>query len=176
MNKLELFKKLGNTLINQGIKFLQIAFVVKTQQTTSNALRGILTSKGVPSNKIYFCDERYFYTTLQKVKDILKYDTTNDKKYVAETYDCDDFALTVRCSFREYYGLNSMGEGRMIEIKDAKSGKHIAWHRANVFFAEDNGILKPYLLEAQNDKIVEIKDINNIVIGNWRYVIALYDF
>ena len=152
-----------------------MAFSVKLQQTTQTAIIGILGKVGIPRNNIYFADGIYYYTTLAQIKDILKYDTVNDKKYVAEIYDCDDFSLTIRASFREYYGLNIVGEARQTELRNAQTDKHIGWHRCNIFLAEDDGMLKPFLLEPQKDTIIEIKDINKLVIGNWRYVLNSVD-
>lgn len=173
---LQIYKKLGNALINSGIGFLKSAFAVKLKQTNSVVVRDLLSSVGIKDS--YFTDGTYWYTDLQTVKDILLYDTTNDKKYVIEQYDCDDFSLTVRNSFREYYGINCMGEIREIQIWLVDTGKLFTYHRANIFLAEDEGKLKVYLLEASNDRILEItKDnINNLVIGNWKYVLGRADF
>lgn len=177
MDKLNIYKTLGNTLINQGIWFLEKAFGIQTKEVSSSQVLPLL-SQVVPTDKIYFCDQTYFYTTLEKIKDILKYDLVNDKKWVAEYFDCDDFSLTIRANFREYYGLNCVGEARMVELRNTTTNAHIGWHRANFFFAEEGGVLKTYLLEAQNDIIVEVNkdNLNKITIGNWRYIINSLDF
>lgn len=116
-----------------------------------------------------------YHITEAKKEYVLRYKEipNNERKMF-----CDDFSLTIRANYREYYGLNCVGEFRMVELRNPSTDAHIGWHRCNCFFAEDGGVIKFYLLEAQNDNIIEItKDnLGKLVIGNWRYVLDSADF
>jgi len=157
------FKKLGNTLIEKGVWFLQNAFKLKPKTTTGSYLKMLISSKTGISN-VYLADKTYYYTDLATIKNILKYDLVDEKEYESEKYDCDDYAQTIYAIFRYVFELNSMGTARQIEMVSAETGGHIGWHRANIFLAEDNGTLKLYYCEPQNDFIKEItsKEITGI--------------
>lgn len=176
MTKRNLFKKLGNDLIVRGAWFLRKAFIVKVEKTTGAYLKNLIAAKtGLPANSTYLADRTYFYTDLETVKDILKYDLVDEKKYEAEKYDCDDFAQTIYSVFRYVFEINSMGTARQIEAVDKDTGNHLFWHRANIFLAKEGSELKVFYLEPQNDYIAEITG-KDLVIGNKRYIFRSFDF
>lgn len=149
------YKKLGNTLIEKGVWFLQHAFKVKPKTTTGAYLKGLIVAKtGLTNTRL--ADRTYYYTDIDTIKDILKYDLVDEKKYEAEKYDCDDFAQTIYAIFRYVFELNSMGTARGIKMVSETTGETLGYHRANIFIAEDNGVIKLYYLEPQNDDIKEI--------------------
>ena len=176
--KRNLFKKLGNILIENGVKFLQGAFSIQPQKTTAGYLRALIASKTGIEITI-FADQDYYYTDLETVKDILKHDLADEKEYEAEKFDCDDFAQTIYAIFRYVFELNSMGTARNIEMKDATTGQNVGWHRANIFLASENGIPKIYYLEPQNDYIKEItsKEITGIPgFEGKKLILGTFDF
>lgn len=149
------FKKLGNSLIVKGVWFVKNAFNVKPQTTTGAYLKALITAR-TGLTGVRLADRTYYYIDIDTVKDILKYDLVDEKKYESEKYDCDDFSQTIHAIFRYVFELNSMGTARGIEMVDLKTGKNVGWHRANIFIASDNGTIKLYYLEPQNDFIQEI--------------------
>jgi len=173
--KRNLYKKLGNTLIEKGVYFSKHAFGVKPKTVSAQYMEILIGSKtGISKNKIWQADETYYYTDLKTIKDILKYDLTDEREYESEKYDCDDFAATVYSKFRYIFELNTMGMARGIKIVDNTTGKTIGWHRANVFVAWDNS-LKVYYLEPQTDYITELTG-KEVVIGNRKYILNVIDF
>lgn len=163
MIKRNQFKKLGNSLIVKGVWFVKHAFGVKPKTTTGSYLKGLITAKTGITN-VRLADKTYYYVDIDTVKDILKYDLVDEKEYETEKFDCDDYAQTIYSIFRYVFELNSMGTARAIEMKDAATDKRLGFHRANIFLASDNGTLKLYYLEPQNDFIKEItsKELNGI--------------
>tara|TARA_R100000789_G_C3007719_1_gene150486 strand:- start:651 stop:1184 length:534 start_codon:yes stop_codon:yes gene_type:complete len=176
MTKINLFKKLGNSLLEQGRLFLVKAFKVKLKEVTGQYIANlILANTGIAQSKVWKADRTYFYTDLKTIKDILKYDLVDKRLYEAEKFDCDDFAEIVHARFRSIYGINTIALARYIKSVDSKTGKHLFWHRANIFIAEDNNELKVFYLEPQTDYIVELTG-KYTVIGNRRYLLNTIDF
>lgn len=172
-----LYKNLAVTLHNRALWFFKNAFGVKPKSTTQSYLRAFLAGKNVPLNKIMWADSKYQYVDLDTMKSIIKYDWTDEKKYVSEVFDCDDFAFTFKAHLHERFHLNNVGMARSIKITDADTGEDKGYHRANVFFAEDNGELKLYFFEPQTDRFVEITDYREpIKLTGWNNQLNLLDF
>lgn len=153
--KRNLFKKLGNTLITEGEVMLRKAFGVKPKIIYKSVIIQLLKSKGI--TKVYGADGRYQYLDIDTVEDIILYDLTDKIKYLAEFFDCDDFADTVSVSFKKIYHVSTVGVAKHIQMVDPDTGEHIEWHRANVIIADDKGELGAYFLEPQTDKIIKIE-------------------
>ena len=171
-----MFKKLGNDLLKRGGWFLFTAFRVKTVSTTNRSIEILIESKtGITKDRVWQSDRTYFYTDLQTIKDILKYDLVDERKYESEIHDCDDYAEVINARFRSIYRINTMGVARYIDILKADTGEKIGAHRANVFVAKDGNELKVFYLEPQTDQIVELNS-KEVIIGSKKYVLNTIDF
>jgi len=172
---LKAYKKLGATLIERGQWFLRKAFNVKVlKRTTKIDIINLLVGKGFFLNKMRFTDFWYDVISLDVMKEIIKYSWVDKKEYVAETFDCDDFALAFRGHVSETYGINSIALAKHIKVV-TDTGKEM-WHRAVVFLAVDNGIMNAYLLETQNDKLIKLNKNEEIRLGKWTYKLSEIEF
>jgi len=172
-----LYKVLGLELIKRGINFLKTAFHLKLKQTRRINLQSILLAKNTPLKNVAFADSNYFYTDIETMKDIIKHDWTDKTKYIPEQGDCDDFAFRFKSHLQERFGITAIALARGIQISDNQTGEHIGYHRANIFFADEDNVLKLWFLEPQTDKIVEIKNYNELInLTGWLNKLNLIDF
>ena len=171
----ELFKKLGSQLIEKGQWFLSKAFNIKVLDTTNKIfIINLLVSKGFFLNKMRFADFWYKVTSLETMREIIKYSWVDRKKYVKDTFDCDDYALAFRAHVSEIYGINSVALAKHIKVT-TDTGKEI-WHRAVVFLAIDNGLTDAYLLETQNDLVIRLRKNEPIKLGTQTYELSEIEF
>jgi uncharacterized protein YdhG (YjbR/CyaY superfamily) len=161
--KRESYKRSGNILIDRGVWLLQHGFNVKPEITTQAYMKSLIKARTGIIN-IRFADNKYYYVDIDTIKDILKHDMVDEKEYVAEKFDCDDFAETIRTVFNFVFEINTMGTARGIKMVDPNTNETIGWHRANVFMATEKGEPKLWYLEPQNDDIKEItsKEITGV--------------
>jgi len=54
-------------------------------------------------------DSKYFLCDEQDMKAIIEWDWTDNKKYVSEKYDCDNFAFSFKAMVDRRFGLNNVG-------------------------------------------------------------------
>jgi len=175
MDKRNLYKKLGSQLIEKGQWFLKEAFNVRVERVATKVhIRNLFTSLGFNNSKILFADAKHSVVSLDTMKDIIKYSWVDRKKYLDEVHDCDDYALEFKAHSSEIYNINSVALSKHMKVT-TNTGKEI-WHRACVFLAIEDNILKAYLLETQNDGFVEIKKGILPVIGSWKYQLDTIEF
>ena len=175
--KINIFKGLAVRLHDQSLWFFKRAFRLKLKKTSQSYIKMFLAGRGMPISKIWFADRDYYYVTIEEMKDIILHDWVDKKKYLKEKFDCDDFALVFKAHLAERFNINAVGLARSIKISDANTGEHIGYHRANVFFADDNGVIKLYFLEPQTDKMVEVWGYNKLIeLTGWTNQLNVFDF
>ena len=59
--------------------------------------------------KILSLDSKYFLCDDKDIKEIVKWDWTDSKKYVSNKYDCDNFAFSFKAMVDRKFGLNNVG-------------------------------------------------------------------
>ena len=170
---LQMYKRLGVKLVQNGIKMLNIAFNVKLKTMSSGNLKSLLASKGLL--KTEFPDNKYWYPSIQTMRDILEYDWIDNKKYILNRFDCSSFSEVFKSHLKEIYGINCIGVVKHSEQVNANTGKHIAWHRFNIIIVDNNG-LEVYALEPQNDKVVKIELNKRLIFGDKEYKIVDIEF
>ena len=174
---INMYKVLGLELIENGIWFLRKAFHLKPKKTSRSYIQSFLVNKGMPIGKMFFADNNYFYTDIGTMKDIILHDWTDKKKYEEDINDCDDFAFNFKSNMQERYHITAVALARSITISDIKTGEFINWHRANVFLADENNVLKLWFLEPQTDKVVEIVNYNQLInLTGWLNRLNIIDF
>ena len=92
-------------------------------------------------------DREYRVASYEAVQLYLKWSKIDQQKYVAETFDCDDFAASLRGEARLKLKLNSVGE-----VLDF-SGKHA--YSVILTYVKPGGPLRFIVVEPQSDRIVE---------------------
>ena len=161
--KFSLYRSLGSQLINQGKLFLNKA--TRVNKKIFHPVSMYLAVEGATGKTPVLYDERFHTTDIETWKTIIENDWTNKRKYVAEIFDCDNFAGAFCAYCADIYGLNTAGRFT-VELVNAKTGKHIGYHRAVIIVDKE---LDCYLLESQTDKMVKIESGVMPVIGTWGY-------
>jgi len=161
--KFSLYQTLGSQLISKGKWFLNKATIVNKWKYGSGAILNSIKDKTGVTPALY--DEKYETTDIDTWLTIIKNDWTNKKKWITDTFDCDNFAGAFCAYCADIYGLNTAGRFT-VELLDAKTDAHIGYHRAVIIIDRD---LDCWLLESQTDKIVKIVKGIMPVIDNWKY-------
>jgi len=174
--KRDIFKKFGASLIRSGQKMLRKAFDVQTYKTFSRNIRINLSDLGMNKGRIWTADNEFYYTDKKTMREIIEYDWTDKKEYVAERYDCDNFADVFSAHMMEIFDLNTAGVAWHIELVDPEDDSHIGWHRANVILVKEDGEKAYYLYEPENDGWTKIEKDKDLVIGNWKYKLNIVEF
>lgn len=107
--------------------------------------------------KFYFSDREYNLTSVEDIKKLLSMDDTDRNKYVAELFDCDDFAYRLMGQFStpEWAGL-AFG---IMWVQTPSYGHAINCMVDNEF--------QFWVIEPQNDKVFKLP-------GDWNpYVVFM---
>ena len=98
------------------------------------------TKKGLTYGmEIFALDNKYQVTTQKDMKKIIDCDWTDNKKYVAEKYDCDNFAFSFKAMVDRRFGVNNVGL-----VIDYSGG-----HAYNIIVFNDGSVR---LFEPQTDR------------------------
>ena len=84
-------------------------------------------------------DSKYFLCNEKDMRSVIKWDWTDNKKYVKDKYDCDNFAFSFKARVDRQFGLNNVGL-----VMDYSAG-----HAYNIIVFND-GTVK--LFEPQSDR------------------------
>ena len=99
-----------------------------------------LNRKGISMGMdILSLDNKYLVTNQADMKKIIEWDWTDNRKYVAEKYDCDNFAFSFKAMVDRKFNVNNVGL-----VIDYSAG-----HAYNIIVFND-GTVK--LFEPQSDK------------------------
>ena len=163
LKKFSLYRSLGSQLINQGKLFLNKATLVNKVVFQGSIIRtAVLDKTGVPP---VLYDEKYHTTDIDTWKTIIENDWTNKKKWVTDTFDCDNFAGAFCAYCADIYGLNTAGRFT-VELLNPETNAHIGYHRPVIII---DSKLDCYLLESQDDRMILIERGKDLVIGSWKY-------
>ena len=89
----------NNSIINKDIL---IDFIDSTTLITSQEIKtslSIFYNNSFTPQTIFIRDEYYNITNIRLIKDFISIDNTNLLNYIPETYDCDDFSLSLMTNF-----------------------------------------------------------------------------
>ena len=92
---------------------------------------------------IFALDNKYQVTTQKDMKKIIDWDWTDNKKYVAEKYDCDNFAFSFKAMVDRRFGINNVGL-----VVDYSGG-----HAYNIMVFNDGSVR---LFEPQTDRYARV--------------------
>ena len=99
-----------------------------------------LNRKGISNGMdILSLDNKYLGTNQADMKKIIEWDWTDNRKYIAEKYDCDNFAFSFKAMVDRKFNVNNVGL-----VIDYSAG-----HAYNIIVFND-GTVK--LFEPQSDK------------------------
>ena len=102
---------------------------------SSQLMRADLVGEGVQRLHL---DSKYWACSKKEFEDWIEWDWTNKKRYIAEEYDCDNFAFSFKARCDRKIGINSVAL-----VIDYSGG-----HAYNLVVFSD---VAPELFEPQND-------------------------
>lgn len=168
-----LARKIGRTLIEAGLKMIASAFHIQPQQITYQEMSGLIASKlakypaGQNPNS-GLMDGNYFLIDIATWKEIIATDWTENKQYLVDKWDCDNFAYTFAAHVSEIFDISvSTCYG---EVYNKDTGKFLNWHYWNTIMTYEADGKHLYFFEPQTGEIVEIVGQQDIILGNWKYV------
>jgi len=95
---------------------------------------------------VWILDNRYRTTTLDGFRRIIEWDRTNLRPYIAEFWDCDDYAWRFKSNVTTTFLVN--GIGFVIDWSEPECA-----HSYNVLFPTDSD---PVVYEPQTDQIMSV--------------------
>jgi hypothetical protein len=145
-------KQLGVILLQNGNNFIKTAFNVSVKKTlTKNELSVWMGKNVFPGVSLY--DEKYLFERIDFWKSFINLFWGWMKKYLADGYDCDNYAYYFSSMAAYLFGLNTAGVSSGTVYK-AATGNKIDRHAFNLILAlDENGEVKPYLFESMNNTL-----------------------
>lgn len=167
----QIAKKLGRTLIDNGIKILKSAFNFSTENIGRTELLNFLISQGLADkNQISLSDEKYYYTDVETIKAIIEQEWISEKQYMSDYFDCDNYAFNFSSYMSYVFDLNTAGVCYgPIYNKDTRA--LIGYHAFNLIAVSENKQLSLYLYEPMKEKYVRWNKNGDNIIDNWNYKI-----
>lgn len=95
--------------------------------------------------RLHISDRKYYAIPVALWKHILKHSKVNERQYVSERADCDDFAKALAGTVSLDYHINGIGI-----VTDIGAG-----HAYNAILCNDDGKLEIKLVEPQTDQIIK---------------------
>lgn len=172
--QLKMYRKLGTTLLEQGIKMLRNAFKIVEKEVGYDDF--LITLKVKCPNKTYsLLDGKYYLIPLEQWIDILNLELLDYKTWVLDHFDCDDFSRSFASYIYQIFEINSIGTayGR---VYNKDTNKLIAYHYWNVFLTKEaDNEIKLYFFEpgskttTTQTRYIEYNGTGDIIMGNWKY-------
>jgi hypothetical protein len=109
-------------------------------------------------------DGTYYSTDMNTFKKIVEWDWTDTRKYIADVFDCDKFAMYFKARMAIDFGINAVGV-----ILDYSAG-----HAYNLVILRDpRGVVNYYLYEPQNDNLFTYEQRDKNMYAMQSYVLLL---
>jgi hypothetical protein len=166
-------------LLRTNIEMAVNAYIKPEYQKITSVQMNAVIKTYFPNITIGLYDMKYQVTKWQTWLDIMDFDWTERKKYIGDTFDCDNFSGSFCARASEFFNLNTAG--RFTCTVTTATGE-VTQHRAVLIIAlDENDQLAAYVMESQNDKWVKVVKGQEIVIPNnyqqaWKYVGGLTEF
>jgi hypothetical protein len=172
-NDLNMYRKLGSQLIDSGKWFLQHSTPLKKVRfTRTEILNAVKDATGFTSaSSNYSADEYHDTVDIDTWKILIDSDWTNQKQWIADYFDCDNFAGSFTSYMADIYLLNSAGR-ITVQLREPTTNTLIGYHRCALIV---DSKLDCYLLETQTDELVKIVKGEFPVLGKWKYVFQSFD-
>lgn len=116
---------------------------VNNIQVTRKEVEAVLTVY-FPKRYTICNDGTYFTCSLEEWKKFLQEDNLNSHAYIADKFDCEDFAIGLRARATE----RGISLGMLIVSSDDVEG-----HMLNFFIVKETGGLAVYFLDPQTDEV-----------------------
>lgn len=166
-------------ILQKNTRMAMESFIKAEYQKVSAALLQSKIAKIFPGMICTMYDRQYQLTKWTTWIDIIDFDWTNQKQYVTDVYDCDNFSGSFCSRAAEFFNLNTAG--RFSCVVTTATGEKIP-HRAVLIAAiDENDEIAFYVFESQNDGWQKVVNCSEIVIQNdyqkaWSYQGNLCEF
>jgi hypothetical protein len=132
-------------LVNELYNYYVPPFKINRVQLSEIDLQSVINdiySKSRPAGWLRL-DGTYYTTDQQTFTNIVKWDWTDTRKYITDTFDCDKFAMYFKSRISIDFGINAIGI-----VIDYSAG-----HAYNLVILKGSQGINWYLYEPQNDSI-----------------------
>lgn len=166
----QLARKIGTTLIDSGMKFIQSSFHLEPIKKTSGDISALF-KKYLPGIPINHLDNNYYTVPISQWKQMIEVDWTETKKWVEDKFDCDNFANYFSANMAMFYEINSVGRVYGKYYKGTQ--QFVDYHYWNVIITSDNEV---YFFEPISGKLSEVKYEGGMILinGNKYEPISIY--
>ena len=168
-------KTIGFTLLQSGVGFIQQAYKKLSKKILSGGVRDAFNQYGFNAIPISEADYAFAFLTPQDAEpiawDIMNF--VHRFAYVAEYFDCDNFAHLTSSLMPLLYGVNTCGT-IWGDVYDKDTGKFIVGHYFNIVATYKDSIypnerLELYLTDALNPCWIKIEKGKPIIGNQWEY-------
>ena len=157
---------LGKVLVNNGLKFIQQGFHINPKECGWQEMIDFISAK--LNIQLSLKDRKFYLIDWETWKQFIKIDWIEEKKYIEDRFDCDNFAQTFSAHASELFDISVATCYGKVYHKN--NNQFIDYHEWSVIITKEiDGAKHLYFYEPMNDQSVEVLDKNNITIANWRY-------
>jgi len=161
----EIGRQLAVMNIKNGMDIMAKCFHLEPVMHTSGELLSVLRDSGFTSAA--WNDEKYAIIKWSDWLEIIRADWTDHRKWIRDTFDCDNFSLAFLSHNAEMFRVNSAGVASG-QIYDKNTGKLIGGHWWTAIVAYDGGKLCLFFYEPITDEWVKYSG-KEIIMGDWKY-------
>lgn len=155
-------RTLGKGLIESGYKMLASSYDISPQQVAYNDIANLIGNK--LNCEAGLMDSNFYLTTIATWKDIIASDwLQGTKQYIADKFDCDNFAYCFASHCSELYDISVATCYGEVFNKDTKVS--LGLHYWNVLMTKELDGLHLYFYEPQNNMYCEIVGQSEIVMN-----------
>jgi len=158
--------QLAKNLAKMGIEILKQNVDLETKVISGSDLGKLVRERTGATFSLW--DNQYYYTTLASWQKIIDLDWSDEKKYVKERYDCDNYAYMFCSRMAEWFELNGAGIVLGV-VRNPNTNALLGWHAWVFFLADVNGKPELFNLETETDQFVKVETGKPIVVGSWKY-------
>jgi len=130
------------------------------EQTLINAVKSI---PNIDNNFWLRLDGRYYTVSIDDLKEIIKWDWTDNKKYLYDLFDCDKFAMYFKARMAIMFHINLIAL-----VLDYSSQ-----HAYNIVFPFENGRITAYIYEPQTDELIRFDERDKNFYALETYVLVM---
>ena len=144
---------------------------IELKQTDYNTLTNLV--KEQMEIDCWCWDAKFWYSSISDFKTIISKDFVNRLKWIAESFDCDNFASLFCSLLTVIWGYNGVGVG-LGAVLDKETKKILGYHAYNCILVEENGKNTLYLYEPQTHYLALAQKETNMEWGIYRTDLVIF--
>lgn len=164
INQLRLRFNLG--MVKIGLNGLRRTFSIERRAYPVGDIKNFLEQQGF--SNLSLSDLKYHIAPWVDWQKIINAEWVNEREYIADTFDCDNYSFYFAANVAYLFNLNSAGVAYG-SIYEKDTGKYINRHAFNMIVAFLDGKLGLFAYEPKKDYSCQVIKGQPIIMGNWRY-------